>query len=348
MDNSLRKLVIKPTFNCFCNCQFCSERQKFYQKQKTKHPDDLQIDTILKTIDIANDMGVNNLQISGGDPLLYKHLDKIIEHAHKYNWFVFINSTGYKLTLNRAIKLVKIGLSAFNTSIDSNLSSIHDSLRRKKNALMYSLKAIDNFNIAKQKLNKSNFFINIQTIINKYNFKSLEKIFELALKKDVSSIYLMYPYNDSNQVITPNINEIKYFQETTINKILNTIKKYRRCGEIYKNSKKILENLFPINNKERNLYKNGKYFDSIKESKKYCFKPLDTLMIVANGDVIPCCTLENKYTTTIGNIYEQSLGEIWNSKKLSKFRDVRNKFCVLCPSSHNKTIGLTTEMLKQF
>lgn len=348
MNSMLKKLVIKPTLNCFCNCSFCSERQDFYKKSKIKHPHDLKIDVILKVIDEANNMGVNNLQISGGDPLLYKDLDKIIKLAYKYNWFSFINSVGYNLDYKKAYNLVEIGLSAFNTSIDSFSASIHDSLRNKKNTFNNTIRAIDYFNMVKKNLGRQDFFINIQTIINKYNILSLDKIFNIALTKEISSIYLMYPYNDSSNIISPTLTDLKYFQKNTVNEILFLIDRYKKNKEIYKNSKKILTNLFPKTKLEEDLYKKGKYSNSIEESKKHCSKPLDTLMIIANGDVIPCCTLENKYTKVVGNIYKQSLSEIWKGDKLSQFRKTRNKFCIYCPSYINKTIGLIPEMLKQF
>lgn len=348
VNNILKKLVIKPTFDCFCNCSFCSERQNFYRKNKAEHSEGLDIDLVLKIMDEADGMGVNNLQISGGDPLLYKDLDKIIERAYKYHWFNFINSTGYNLDYKKAYSLMKIGLSAFNTSIDSSQALVHDQLRNKKSTFVNTLNAIDCFNLAKRDLARGDFFINIQTILNRYNFKSLDLIFEMALKKDISSIYLMYPYSDFNNVISPTLDELKYFQKNTVKKILSVINKYKDNKEIYNNSKKILMNLFPRDNAEVKLYKKRRYFNSIDESKKYCLKPLNTLMIIANGDVIPCCTLENRYTNIVGNIYKQSLIDIWNGDRLFEFRKNRNQFCTYCPSSINRTIGLIPEMLKQF
>jgi L-lysine 2,3-aminomutase len=39
----LKKLVIKPTLSCYCNCSFCKDRQLFYQGQKILNPISLEI-----------------------------------------------------------------------------------------------------------------------------------------------------------------------------------------------------------------------------------------------------------------------------------------------------------------
>ncbi len=58
-------------------------------------------------------------------------------------------------------------------------------------------------------------------------------------------------------------------------------------------------------------------WDEMKEYKNTCPFPWTYMEIAANGDVTPCHTF---YDFKIGNVYENSIAEIWNSKEYKKFR----------------------------
>lgn len=86
---------------------------------------------------------------------------------------------------------------------------------------------------------------------------------------------------------------------------------------------------FQINNREdvlRDLYHDnvtevekdvyGRY---IYRERKACRYPFTHLTIKSNGDVVVCC-VDWKRATTYGNILENSLESIWNSRELYEFR----------------------------
>ena len=54
-----------------------------------------------------------------------------------------------------------------------------------------------------------------------------------------------------------------------------------------------------------------------------CPSPYQRLVIRNNGDVIPCCSFFG-YNLVVGNIYENSLYEIWNSAEYKILRDQVN------------------------
>lgn len=68
-----------------------------------------------------------------------------------------------------------------------------------------------------------------------------------------------------------------------------------------------------------------------------CPSPFQRLVIRNNGDILPCCSFF-AYDFKIGNIYERSLYEIWNSKEFKKLREKINspifsekpEVCQLC------------------
>lgn len=71
--------------------------------------------------------------------------------------------------------------------------------------------------------------------------------------------------------------------------------------------------------------------------RKYCSYPSTRLMVLANGDVVPCC-VDWRAEMIVGNINKQSLIEIWNGEAIRKLRsELRaNKFtssiCKNCTS----------------
>jgi MoaA/NifB/PqqE/SkfB family radical SAM enzyme len=194
---TLQNLIIKPVFECICNCKHCEVRQNFYKKQKKITEERLDIHIIKKIFSEANKLGNKTLQISGGEPLLYKDLVEMIKEANKYNWFIFINSTGYGVTQEFAFKLLEAGLSAFNVSIDSPHNEIHDKLRGIEGLLKSSLNTLKIFNEIRESCSDyKDFYTNIQTIITRKNYEDIHYIVELAVKLQVSSIYFMYIYED--------------------------------------------------------------------------------------------------------------------------------------------------------
>ena len=64
-----------------------------------------------------------------------------------------------------------------------------------------------------------------------------------------------------------------------------------------------------------------------------CIDPFRRLSIISNGDVLPCCSFYGR-SLTVGNIYQNSLKEIWEGEKLKKIRKMilsdTNKICLAC------------------
>lgn len=67
-----------------------------------------------------------------------------------------------------------------------------------------------------------------------------------------------------------------------------------------------------------------------------CRQLYQRLVIANNGDVHPCCS-NYGYSLILGNIYKESIGEIWNKNKTKELREQINsdskkqpKSCILC------------------
>ena len=70
-------------------------------------------------------------------------------------------------------------------------------------------------------------------------------------------------------------------------------------------------------------------YESLKPT--YCSRLFETITILSNGDVVICCN-DLKGEFVLGNIYQESIFEIWNGDKYDKVRMdfKKQKYCDLC------------------
>jgi MoaA/NifB/PqqE/SkfB family radical SAM enzyme len=346
---TLQNLIIKPVFECICNCKHCEVRQNFYKKQKKITEERLDIHIIKKIFSEANKLGNKTLQISGGEPLLYKDLVEMIKEANKYNWFIFINSTGYGVTQEFAFKLLEAGLSAFNVSIDSPHNEIHDKLRGIEGLLKSSLNTLKIFNEIRESCSDyKDFYTNIQTIITRKNYEDIHYIVELAVKLQVSSIYFMYIYEDKENNFLMSTDQIDEFKKKIIPQILKVLSDNGMDRSIVSYAKLVLKDIFDTKYNTIENYTKGIYWKDLNTVLSLCDKPNKTAMILPNGNVLPCCMMEGSYNAIMGNIFESDLPEIWNNERYQMFRKNKADYCKSCPSLKNRTMGLVPTMLQQF
>jgi len=80
------------------------------------------------------------------------------------------------------------------------------------------------------------------------------------------------------------------------------------------------------------------YTDGNKHNKEYpCYWLWSSLIILSDGNVVPCCT-DITGENILGNVFNQTLMEIWNSDKLMKMRKdqsagnyTSSPICEMCP-----------------
>lgn len=117
----LRFAWLEITSKCNHNCLHC-----FLGKDLNRF-DHVNLDIILRSIDVLNDKGISQLIISGGEPLLHPDIEEIIKYASKYpiNLTILTNGTTSKaLELADLIKKndIKVKVSILGTE------EVHDKI----------------------------------------------------------------------------------------------------------------------------------------------------------------------------------------------------------------------------
>jgi MoaA/NifB/PqqE/SkfB family radical SAM enzyme len=95
---------------CYHRCPYCDLRQDYYRDMvadrkrmlplarepgvRRPNPGHMPLDLALRTIDEAAALGMEELQLSGGDPLLYPHLVEVISTGRRHpGVFVLMNAS---------------------------------------------------------------------------------------------------------------------------------------------------------------------------------------------------------------------------------------------------------------
>ena len=97
---ALRNVSLALTFNCQCKCDHC-----FTAKLKNKKRKEIELKDYLRIIDETIDLGTIHFTITGGEPLLNKHIFDIIDYINKKGAITSINSNGILLNEQNLKKL---------------------------------------------------------------------------------------------------------------------------------------------------------------------------------------------------------------------------------------------------
>jgi len=105
-------LVAELTYKCPLRCVYCSNPLDY-----GRHADELDTATWLRVFQEAEDLGVVQLNLSGGEPLIRNDLEALIEEAHRLDLYTNLITGGIPLTLERLTRFRALGLDNVQISI---------------------------------------------------------------------------------------------------------------------------------------------------------------------------------------------------------------------------------------
>lgn len=334
-----RRLAIHLTFRCFHHCNYCAPRQEFFRPAQHAM---LPLEIAKQVISEAYSLGVKEFQLSGGDPLLYEDLVSVIKHIKSLDsTIVYMNSVGTGLKVSKATDIINAGLDGWNFSIDSLNPEIHNHLRGVNGAFEQSLSAINLLRKLRQEMG-STMRISLLTVISRLNFEALPDIFSFALEQTLDSIYLMNLYGEAAHDIRLTAEQIKQFKYKVIPEILN---KLQHCEvSVIQHVSLGLSKLFSSNCGKLEDFAAGRYWLNREQVDNTCDVPKYSMIVEADGRVIPCCGGEINGNLVLGNLLKDTLGELWNGPG-RQFDESRFDYCLECPSKQNQILWLTPKMI---
>ncbi len=255
----------------------------------------------------------------GGEPTLYPYFEKLLDLSNKQNIKQVLVTNGSLLNKKIINKLIEYNVDV-TISIDAPIKSLYEQIRigGKFDRLKNNLKLF----VREKKRRKHNF--NLLTV----NYVVLNNNYQ----------YILDMVNFIKQIGIKNI----FFENDITNGIYNVSNISKKEYKNFKNSLLDLKN-----NKDENInvFIDESFFN--KESKPIqtfsvcdkdnnkCLIPWVACCIHYNGDVSNSMFCSNN----IGNIYNDSLENIWNSDKNIKIRKQiikkdMNKICSTCLNLH--------------
>lgn len=178
----LLTLIFAITKKCGYKCEHCFEWEVLNKKEI------LTRENMLKIVDSFQQLGISQLILSGGEPL--NRIDDIIFILEniKPGTEVWLFTSGYHLTTEKARRLKAAGLTGVSVSLDHWQASEHDNFRGRPEAFSWAAKAVSNSH--KEKLVVCLSLCTTRQFTTEYNLKQYA---ELAKNWGVSFIQLIEP-----------------------------------------------------------------------------------------------------------------------------------------------------------
>jgi radical SAM protein with 4Fe4S-binding SPASM domain len=306
-----------------------------YANKDYKVTSPLSTEKILSLIKEANDMGVLSFDINGGEVMLHKDWDIIVNELLKYGFLPQI-STKVPLTEEQIKSIKELGIKRIQVSID----------------------AWDTATLCKVLGVKETYFDKLKEtlrLLEKYDIKVAIKSVVTKLNQDVKGI----------EVLLNNL--VKFSNIVTISVAPGECSLYKHGKDSFVNYRTPLEEWnkisdlilkfamnFKISIYPQGCITNDIIFNNVEEKARtfgkraLCSGNIVSLFILPDSQVTICEELYWSPKFIIGDVTRQSLMEIWNSEKATKLYNLSQSdfrpvsACKYCPdfSFCRSTLGV--------
>ena len=276
----------------------CNERciHCYIPNEKKNMGFDMPKEKVMDLIDQLAAMGGLHVTFSGGEAFLHKDLIELVRYARKIDMMVSILSNLIALKDEQIKELYDLNISLIQVSLYSMDPEIHDAITTVKGSFEKTKAAIE-------KLVAADVPVQISCPIMKANRKGYDKVLKYAqsLKIKAQTDFIMMAQADFN---TNNLANRLSLDETE-----ELLRDIMECDLDYQES-----------TLKQRPKSEEKEFDLERYKKQpVCGVGYDNCCITANGDVYPCAGWQSM---VLGNVYKQSLQEIWENDKLSELRNI--------------------------
>jgi len=182
--------IIQFQYDYLCNfdCEHCCI-DKFYVPadwEKARGSRKFELEDVRRLSKEADEMGLANFVITGGEPLLLKEYDQLVEAIDPEKFYLVTDSNGWFLDLEKAKHLKKIGVDKVQLSLDGADAESHDTFRRAPGSFDRVMKAVD-------ACKEADLHVILSTVIWKDRIYTEEwrKFLDFAQSKEVGT-YVVY------------------------------------------------------------------------------------------------------------------------------------------------------------
>ena len=300
-DNRPATLLAEVTHRCPLHCPYCSNPLALVRADA-----ELTTDEWKRVFTEARELGVLQLGLSGGEPLVRKDLEALADHAHRLGLYTTLVTSGVGLTRARAEALRDAGLEHIQISIQDSDRQMADRIA--------GMRAVPQKEAAASLVRELGFAFSINVVLHRANLDRIGAIIELAGTLGADRLELA---------------NTQYYGWALANRsaLLPTAAQVAAAEGVAEDARRRYRGRMQI------VYVLPDYHESYP---KPCYGGWGQvyLVVAPDGKTLPCHGATHIATLTFDNIRDRSLGWIWaESPAFQAFRgdEWMKEPCRSCP-----------------
>ncbi len=311
----LRLVVLITTRRCNLSCDMCMQDRDAHKKEDKNR---LEMDHYNRILEDVRPWAPA-IQLTGGEPLLYKDIVPLLEAVKKRNLFCIINTNGTMLR-KYAADIVKLRIEKVSVSIEGG-PAVHNRICHSNNAYESAISGIQTLAEEKKRQNSIYPFIDVKSVLTPANTGELEpvlRLYDTGWIQMIAFLHMWFVHAsqvEAHKTLNTGIDyysppHIKIFKKDELKIAMSHVR------ELQKKYSKYPFVVFPeIPDRQMDDY----YSDPVKVlHREKCIYPYETVRIFPGGDVAPCPEGMGA-RASLGNIHDKSIIEIVRGEKAREF-----------------------------
>ncbi len=294
-------LLAELTYKCPLQCPYCSNPLDI-----ARYKDELTTDEWVRVFQQARAMGAVQLGFSGGEALVRKDLEILIEEAHKLGFYTNLLTSGVGMDEQRIRVFKEAGLDHIQISFQASSEEINNFIAGN-NSFQHKLEMA-------RLVKEYEYPMVLCFVLHRHNTDQIEQIIEMAYSLEADYVELA---------------TTQYYGWALHNReeLLPTLEQVQHAEAVAHRYQERLKG------KLRVLYVVPDYYE---DRPKACMKGWGAIFLVVapDGTALPCHAAGGLPGLTFPNVREHSIDWIWNeSPDFNKFRgfDWMKEPCRTCP-----------------
>jgi MoaA/NifB/PqqE/SkfB family radical SAM enzyme len=180
---SIAIIQLQYDYACNMRCRHCSVSS--FQATKNKY--NLTPEGVKMLCKQADELGLAHVDLTGGEPLVFPDLDKVVEAIDPNKFYIQVDTNGWLMNKKNAKHLKDIGVDKIQLSLDNLNEEEHDDFRRRKGSYARALQSID-------AIKEAGLSLQVATVVTHQRIHSEEfiKFLEFAKNRGVA-VSVVFP-----------------------------------------------------------------------------------------------------------------------------------------------------------
>jgi radical SAM protein with 4Fe4S-binding SPASM domain len=257
----------------------------------------------VKLLEECQEIGVLEINPSGGDVLLYHRLFEVLEVIHAGDFLPVLLSTKAYVSRDMAARLAAHPIVyQVQYSLDSTIEEVADYLTRTRGFCQRALASIRN-------LLECGVFVTVKAVVTPYNILTIPRLYRELRDMGVQGKIKLAAYCRSGYHHTDDL----FNHPETYQWLVQQIK---QLEQDFPGDSITIQNGGPQLEPTRPADITGSVVESYVSKKARCSAGRTSMMICADGRVIPCEQMPETEDCFVGDVRTQSILEVWEGQKL--------------------------------